>query len=100
MIEAAHAAGVDRLIAALRRGYDTIVGERGVTLSGGQRQRIALARAILDHPGLLVLNDATSAVDAGIAAEIHQPPDADTDNSRPNRETSNIRRAIPPAHPE
>jgi ATP-binding cassette subfamily B protein len=57
---------VDRL----PRGERTVVGERGVTLSGGQRQRLALARALARRPGLLVLDDATSAVDPVIEAEI------------------------------
>ena len=52
-------------------GYDTVVGERGLTLSGGQRQRIALARAILTNPRILVLDDATSAVDAATEEAIH-----------------------------
>ncbi|HTX63097.1 MAG TPA: ABC transporter transmembrane domain-containing protein, partial [Acidimicrobiales bacterium] len=68
---AARAARADDFIEALPRGYDTIVGERGLTLSGGQRQRIALARAILYDPRILVLDDATSAIDARTEAEIH-----------------------------
>lgn len=62
--QAARLAGVDREIEGLPHGYDTIVGERGVTLSGGQKQRITLARALLRHPSLLILDDCLSAVDA------------------------------------
>ncbi|MFD0368193.1 ABC transporter ATP-binding protein [Streptomyces sp. NPDC127114] len=69
---AARAAQADRFIAELPDGYDTKVGEHGLTLSGGQRQRIALARAILTDPRLLVLDDATSAVDAKVEHEIHE----------------------------
>ncbi|UQS32715.1 ABC transporter ATP-binding protein [Streptomyces fradiae] len=69
---AARAARADRFIADLPRGYDTTVGEHGLTLSGGQRQRIALARAILTDPRLLLLDDATSAVDARVEHEIHE----------------------------
>ena len=71
VVAAARAAEADRFVADLEDGYDTLVGERGLTLSGGQRQRIALARAILTDPYVLVLDDATSAVDAGVEAEIH-----------------------------
>ncbi|MFJ9035678.1 ABC transporter ATP-binding protein [Streptomyces sp. NPDC102406] len=72
-IEAAvRAARADRFIAELPDGYDTKVGEQGLTLSGGQRQRLALARAILTDPRLLVLDDATSAVDARVEHEIHE----------------------------
>lgn len=70
--EAARAAQADRFIAELPEGYDTKVGEHGLTLSGGQRQRIALARAILTDPRLLLLDDATSAVDARVEHEIHE----------------------------
>ncbi|MCF6523725.1 ABC transporter ATP-binding protein [Streptomyces sp. JJ36] len=69
---AARAAQADRFIEELPDGYDTSVGEQGLTLSGGQRQRIALARAILTDPRLLVLDDATSAVDARVEHEIHE----------------------------
>jgi ATP-binding cassette subfamily B protein len=71
VVAAARAAEADTFISALPEGYDTLVGERGLTLSGGQRQRIALARALLPEPWVLVLDDATSAVDPRIEAEIN-----------------------------
>ncbi|MFD8685544.1 ABC transporter ATP-binding protein [Streptomyces sp. NPDC059651] len=70
--QAARSAQADRFIAELPDGYDTTVGEHGLTLSGGQRQRVALARAILTDPRLLLLDDATSAVDARVEHEIHE----------------------------
>ncbi|WP_413105916.1 ABC transporter transmembrane domain-containing protein [Streptomyces sp. Inha503] len=69
---AARAAQADGFLSELPNGYDTEVGEQGLTLSGGQRQRLALARAILTDPRLLVLDDATSAVDARVEHEIHE----------------------------
>ena len=68
---AAKAAEADAFIAALPDGYETVIGERGLTLSGGQRQRLALARALLTDPQILVLDDATSAVDPATEAAIH-----------------------------
>ena len=68
---AARAASIHDHVASLDEGYDTMVGERGVTLSGGQRQRIAIARAILVDPRILILDDATSSVDAHTEELIH-----------------------------
>ncbi len=68
---AARAAEAHEFIMAMPYGYETVVGEQGLTLSGGQRQRVALARALLSDPEILLLDDATSSVDARIEEEIH-----------------------------
>jgi ATP-binding cassette subfamily B protein len=69
MVAAARAAQADEFIRAMPQGYDTRVGERGVTLSGGQKQRLAIARAILMDPRILILDDATASVD--VETEYH-----------------------------
>ena len=71
VIAAAKAADADEFIVRLPEGYDTIVGERGYTLSGGQRQRMAIARTLLINPPILILDDATSAIDVQVEQKIH-----------------------------
>jgi ATP-binding cassette subfamily B protein len=68
--EAAKAAAIHDIILTFPQGYDTIVGEKGVTLSGGQRQRVAIARTLLRDPRILILDDATSSVDTETEAQI------------------------------
>ena len=70
--EAARKAQALGFITDLESGFSTVVGERGYTLSGGQRQRIALARCLLEKPSVLILDDATSAIDVGVESLIHE----------------------------
>ncbi len=97
---AARAAQAHEFITSFKDGYDTVVGERGVTLSGGQRQRIALARAFLTEPRILILDDSTSAIDSATEDRIqraieqagarsyhvsHHPPPVADPPRRPDR---------------
>jgi ATP-binding cassette, subfamily B, bacterial len=72
IVAAARAAEAEEFILSLPQGYDTVIGEQGLTLSGGQRQRVALARALITNPAILVLDDATSAIDPRVEAQIHE----------------------------
>ena len=72
MEAAARAAAIHDVIESFPNGYDTLVGERGVTLSGGQKQRVTIARTLLKDPAILLLDDATSSVDTETDAAIRQ----------------------------
>jgi ATP-binding cassette subfamily B protein len=72
IVQAAQAAQADDFIHSFSEGYDTVIGERGVTLSGGQRQRLALARAFLTDPRILILDDSTSAIDSATEDRIQR----------------------------
>jgi len=72
VVDAAKAAQAHEFIEGFKEGYDTVIGERGVTLSGGQRQRLALARAFLTAPKILILDDSTSAIDSATEDKIQR----------------------------
>lgn len=67
---AAHAACADKFINSFSKGYDTVLGQGGVNLSGGQKQRLSIARALIRHPAILVMDDSTSALDATTEAVV------------------------------
>ena len=69
---AASSAQAHEFITSFQEGYETVIGERGVTLSGGQRQRLALARAFITNPNILVLDDSTSAIDSATEDQIQR----------------------------
>ena len=90
--KAARLAQAHGFIERLPDGYETVVGDRGLTLSGGQRQRVAIARAVLADPRILILDDATSSVDASTEAEIKRGP------SRGDARENDVRGGTSPLH--
>jgi ATP-binding cassette subfamily B protein len=72
LVGAARLAQAHEFVERLPDGYDTVIGERGITLSGGQRQRLAIARALVLDPRVLILDDATASVDAATEAKIRK----------------------------
>ena len=73
--KAARGAAIDRFVAALPEGYESMVGERGLKLSGGEKQRVAIARTLLKNPPILVLDEATSALDSRTEQAIQETLD-------------------------
>ncbi|MFF2888697.1 ABC transporter ATP-binding protein [Paenibacillus sp. NPDC057967] len=70
VIAAAQAAQAHEFIASMKNGYDTLLGQRGINLSGGQKQRLSIARALIQQPGILILDDSTSAIDTGTESRL------------------------------
>ncbi|MCY3414293.1 MAG: ABC transporter ATP-binding protein [Candidatus Heimdallarchaeota archaeon] len=80
IVEAAKMAQAHEFISSFKEGYDTVIGERGITLSGGQKQRVAMARTFITNPKILILDDSTSAVDASTEAKIQTAMEKLLDN--------------------
>lgn len=80
-MEATHIAALDEAISHFKHGFDTYVGERGVTLSGGQKQRTAIAQMVIAHTPVMIFDDSLSAVDAATDAKIRQALSEATGNA-------------------